>query len=127
MISNILNFETDNSKFYDEQDEIITALGNTIPFKDNKKNSKPDLKLDITNDFDSFSSLNLETPFFQFDYDGNTVKFKNREELAAFVNDKVEFNEPYYVFNIPKKTHSIQVKMRNLESVRNYLLKFLQK
>ncbi len=127
MISNILNFETDNTKFYDEQDEITTALENSIPFKDNKKNSKPNLQLDITNDFDCFSSLNLESAFFQFNYNGNIVKFKNREELAAFVNDKVEYNEPYYVFNIPKKTHCVQIKMRNLESVCDYLLKFYQK
>ncbi len=127
MISNILNFETDNTKFYDEQDEITTALGNSIPFKDNKKKSKPDLQLDISNDFDSFSNLNFECPFFEFDYNGNTVKFKNREELAAFVNDQVEYNEPYYVFNIPKKTHCVQIKMRNLESVCDYLLKFYQK
>jgi hypothetical protein len=133
MISNILKFETDNSKFYDDQDEIITSMGNSIPFN-NKKNSKPNLEIDIANEFsdsydcfDSFANLDIKTTFFQFEYYEKIIKFKNREELAVFVNDNIEYDEPYYVFNIPKKTHCIQIKMRNIESVCDYLLKFYQK
>ncbi len=135
MISNSLNFETDNSKFYDDQDEIPTMQmqGNLIPFN-NKENFKPNLEIDIVNEFydshnyfDCITNLKIEETFFEFDYNEKSIKFKNREELAAFVSDKVEYIEPYYILNIPQKTHCIQIKMRNIESVCDYLLKFYQK
>ncbi len=134
MISNILNFEIDNTKFYDDQDEIITAQGHSIPFNNKEEKSKPNLEIDTTNEFfdsydsfDSFANLDIKDPFFQFEYYDTTFNFKNKKELVVFVNENVEYNEPYYILNIPKKTHCVQIKMRNIESVCDYLLKFYQK
>ena len=133
MISQILNFETDNSKFYDEQDEILDALGNTKPINFNKqKSNNSTLKLniemnDVEKSFDSFlDSPIIESQFCQIEYGGHILKFDNRTVLSDFINDNVEYNEPYYIFNIPKKTHCVVVKMRNIESICDYLIKFHQ-
>lgn len=122
MISNILNFETDNSKFYDDQeDEILEVLGNTKPFdKKVKKQKIINLNFDEPPSYDEI----IETVYYQLEYNNNIIKFANRNELASFVNEKTEYNEPYYILNIPKKSHCVEVKMRNLESICEYLIKF---
>lgn len=134
MTLNILNFEIDNLKFYDEYDDILESLGNIKPFDNTEQNKKKsDLKLTIEmnnleNSFDDFSHSPIEKlPYCQIDYNGETLKFLNQEVFETFIINNVKYIEPYYIFNIPKKTHIVVIKMRNIKSICEYLIKFHHK
>lgn len=133
MTLNILNFEIDNLKFYDEHDDILESLGNIKPFNNTKQNKKSDLNLviemnNLENSFDDFSHSPIEKlPYCQLEYNGETLKFSNQEVFEIFITNNVNYIEPYYIFNIQKKTHVVVVKMRNIESICEYLIKFHHK
>jgi len=128
MSSNSLLFETDNSKFYDEIEEVTEALGNTKPF--DTTNTYGNYGFNFLNcnyvDTESECSEIGENIYLQIEYGQQTITFANRTELAEFINERVEYTDPYYIFTIPKKTHCVVVKMRNIESICEYLIKFHQ-
>lgn len=131
MNSDGLLFETDNSKFYDELEEITETLGNTKSFGTNIGNYTSNNYglnfIDCTYvDTESECSEKGENIYLQIEYGQQIITFANRTELAEFINERVEYTDPYYIFIIPKKTYCVVVKMRNIESICEYLIKFHQ-
>ncbi len=113
-ISQMLNFETDSSKFdTDEIDQEINNLFNSS----NKFNSFDENENANENDSD-------EKPFYQMDYNNQIINFKTQNDLASFISNKSKYIDPFYVFHIPKPTHVITVKMRSIELIIGYLLKY---
>lgn len=109
-ISQILNFEIDSSKFdTDEIDQEIDNLFNSS----NKFNS-----------FDENENNSDEKPFYQMEYNNQVINFRTQNDLTSFISNKSEYIDPFYVFHIPKPTHVITVKMRSIELIIGYLLKY---
>ncbi len=109
-ISQILNFETDSSKF--DTDEINQEIDNLFN-SSNKFNS-----------FDENENNSDEKPFYQMEYSNQVINFRTQNELASFISNKSEYVDPFYVFPIPKPTYVVTVKMRSIELIIGYLLKY---
>ena len=114
-ITNFLKFELDASKFDEEQDEIYEALGNSVGF---------DMIQQKTHDNSLAIDIKEEKYFYQLNFNNQIISFANENELENFVKNNVEYIEPYYILNIGKFNHMVSIKMRSLDLIIKYLIKF---
>jgi hypothetical protein len=120
----LLKFDTDSKKFdsdnYDDMyDDFSQKVNIDFTFNYNLD------EMEICDDIIITSEI-IEKPFGQFYYNNNIIKFKNKEEIEQFVSSYVKKDDVYYLLDIPQKNHIITVKMRSLEAIVEYIIKYLK-
>ena len=63
----------------------------------------------------------------KLDYENKIYTFRNKTKLSEFILSNGKFEEPYWIFTLKQSNSVIEIKMRDIESIVQYLIKFQNK